>query len=265
MTKTSASDQSQSTISIYDRPIQFIDQDAWKRFGLITLATDLTCERDFSRLIPHQSAGLYGTRVAFENPTTPENLRKMLPRIADAAKLILPSESLDAICYSCTAATVVIGDEAIIEAIHRVKPGVPVVTPSGAAMLAFSALNVTRIAVITPYLVETSQPFAEYFSRHGFEVSNFQCFGIEDDRAMALVSCDSIVEAACHVDTDDAEAIFISCTALPSVVAIDEIERRLNKPVVTSNQASAWAMLRHAGLDYNPHGYGRLFEHDLPK
>ena len=48
-----------------------------KKIGLITLATDLTTERDFARIIPMGHAGVYGTRVAFANPTTPNNLRKM--------------------------------------------------------------------------------------------------------------------------------------------------------------------------------------------
>ena len=74
----------------------------------------------------------------------------------------------------------------------------------------------------------------------------------------------SIVEAALAVDTDDAEALFISCTALKAADAIAAIEPQTGKPVVTSNQASAWTMARIAGLsDYCPPGYGRLFEHPL--
>ena len=67
-----------------------------KKIGLIALATDLTTERDFARIIPMGDAGVYGTRVAFANPTTPDNLRKMAPRITAAAELILPGEALDA-------------------------------------------------------------------------------------------------------------------------------------------------------------------------
>ena len=54
----------------------------------------------------------------YANPTTPENLRKMQPELTAGAGLILPGESLDAICYSCTSASVVIGDETIEAAIR---------------------------------------------------------------------------------------------------------------------------------------------------
>ena len=254
----------QSTVTLVDTPPIFESPTAWKRLGLIALATDLTSERDFARLLPHDKAGLYTTRVAFENPTTPENLRHMLPKLSDAAELILPGEPLDAICYSCTAASVVIGEDAVTRAIHARRPGVPVIMPSGAARLAFTAFGIHRIAILTPYLVETSLPMSAYFQRHGLEVTRFECFGLEDDRVMARVNGNSIVEAACKLNGPDVDAVFVSCTGLPVVPVIAEIEATIGKPVVTSNQASAWAMMRYAGIDYCPTGYGCLFEHDLP-
>jgi len=252
-------------VKLSDTVLHFEDARAWKRLGLIALATDLTSERDFARLLPHHQAGLYTTRVAFENPTTPENLRHMAPRLSAAAELVLPGEPLDAICYSCTAASVIIGDDAVTDAIHAVRPGVPVITPSAAARQAFIALDVSRIAILTPYLVETSQPMAAYFTQHGLEVTRLDCFGLEDDRIMARVRHDSIVEAACRLNGPEVEAIFISCTGLPAAAAVAEIEARTAKPVVTSNQASAWAMMRHARLDHRPQGYGRLYDLDLPQ
>jgi maleate isomerase len=252
-------------VTLSQQPLSYAAENSWKRMGLIALATDLTSERDFARIIPHEQAAVYTTRVAFENPTTLENLLNMGPLLTAAAELILPGESLDAICYSCTAASVVIGDDAVTDAIQAARPGVPVVTPSSAARAAFAALKVKKIAILTPYLIETSRPMADYFCQHGLEVTQLECFGIEDDRVMACVHRDTIIEAACQIDSPAAEALFLSCTGLPAAVVIDEIERRTGKPVVSSNQASTWAMLRHAGLDHRPQGYGRLYEYDLPR
>lgn len=254
----------QIRIAISEQTVRLEQPDAFKRLGLIVLATDLTSERDYGRLMPRDVSGVYTTRVAFENPTTPDNLRLMAPRLTAAAELLLPGEPLDAICYSCTAASVVIGDDAVREAIQLSCPGVPVVTPSAAALQAFRALKVNRIAILTPYLIETSEPIGAYFSHNGLEITACECFGLEDDRMMARVQRNDIVEAACRLDNTGNEAIFISCTALPAIAAIDEIESRTGKPVVTSNQASAWAMMRRAGLAYQPRGYGQLYVHDLP-
>lgn len=241
------------------QPVAYSAPGDVKRLGLIALATDLTSERDFAKIIPLERAGLHTTRVHYENPATPENLRKMAPRLHAAANLILPDIALDAICFSCTAASVVIGDEEVAAAVNAARPGVPVVTPTAAARLALTALKAKRIAVLTPYLVETSEPLAAYFHAHGFEIARFACFGLRDDREMARITGRTLVEAVLQLDHPSTEAFFISCTALRSAEIVAEIEARTGKPVVTSNQASAWAMMRHAGLDEPVDGYGRLF------
>ncbi len=91
----------------------------------------------------------------------------MAPMITKAAGLILPNERLDAICYCCTAAAVVIGDSAIEASVHSARFGVPVVTPSAAAVQALKTFGAKHISLVTPYLIETSQPMAVYFEAQG--------------------------------------------------------------------------------------------------
>jgi len=253
------------TVSLSREQVQFNDPEATARFGLIALATDMTSERDLYRQLPQENVSIHVTRVAFENPTTPENLRKMAPRLTEAASLLQPVQPLKAICYSCTAASVIIGDEAVRASIQASIGHVPVVTPSGAARMAFAALGIRRIAILTPYTVSTSLPMATYFTGHGMEITRVECLGLEDDRDMARVSDQTIINAAIAVDTPDAEAMFISCTGLPAVNVIAELEKRIGKSVVTSNQASAWAMSRLGGfVDHRPVQFGRLYECALP-
>ncbi len=231
-----------------------------RRLGMIALATDLTSERDAREVIPAEQAVLHVTRVAYENPTTPENLRKMGPRLTAAAATLLPGISLAGLYYSCTAASVTIGDAEVVAAIQQARPDLPVVTPTDAAVQAFAALGVRRIALLTPYLIETTQPMAEYFIRRGLDLVSAQCLGFDDDRAMARISGDSIEAAALEADRPDAEALFISCTALPALTMIKRLEQRLGKPVVSSNQAGFWRLLHHAGLTASAKAPGRLFK-----
>ncbi len=146
-------------------PLSFDDRPLPKRVGLVILATDHTSEPDFRRMVASDRIGLYVARIAYANPTTPENLRRMQPRLSEGAGLILPEEALDLVCYSCTSASVVMGDDAVEEAIREAKPGVTVVTPPLAARRALDALGARRIAVLTPYTVETSRPMADLFRR----------------------------------------------------------------------------------------------------
>lgn len=228
------------------------------RIGLILLATDHTTERDFQRMVPHAELGLYGTRVEYANPTTPENLRRLAPRLSAAAAMILPGERLDALYFGCTSASVVIGDESVAAAIDRVRPGVPLVTPVTAACDAFRALGVRRISVLTPYTLETSQPLFPYFEARGFNVATLACFGFDDDRQMARIQPEALVEAAVEFTAREAEALFISCTALRSAQVAERIETAIGRPVITSNQAGVWRCLRHAGIARALPGYGRL-------
>ncbi|MET7956653.1 MULTISPECIES: aspartate racemase/maleate isomerase family protein [Streptomyces] len=42
--------------------------------------------------------------------------------------------------------------------------------------------------------------------------------------------------------TPAADAVFISCTTLPTYEALPRLENRLAKPVVSANRAPAWAL-----------------------
>ena len=44
---------------------------------------------------------------------------------------------------------------------------------------------------------------------------------------------------------------------------IDQIEKKLGKPVITSNQAQMWSCLRRAGIEDKISGFGKLFNHQL--
>jgi len=226
------------------------------RLGLVALATDMTLEHDLRCLLP-DSMRLHVSRLAFANPTTPENLRAMAPRIAAAADLLVPGVDLSVIGFGCTSGSVVIGDSVVGAAIHSVRPGVPVCLPAASAVEGFAYLGVGRIALLTPYVEETTGPVADYFRQAGIEVVNVLGLNMEDDRDIARLQPSVIRAAARRADHPDAEAIFVSCTATPVMPLIPSLEAELGKPVLSSNQALGWAMLRASGVATR--GPGRLF------
>ncbi|TPK69542.1 ectoine utilization protein EutA [Mesorhizobium sp. B2-4-19] len=245
-------------IKVYPRRPSLDKRPLDKRVGLIILATDHTSEPDFRRIVASERIGVYVARIPYANPTTPENLRKMQPSLTAGAALILPDEKLDAICYSCTSASVVIGDAEIETAVQAAKPGVPVVTPPMASVRGLNAFGVRRISILTPYTVETSRPMAAYFAARGFEIAGFTCLGLEDDREMARIPPTALVDLARQATHPQADALFVSCTALRGALAVTGMEQAIGRPVVTSNQATAWNCLRLCG-DETPHPeFGRL-------
>ncbi len=225
---------------------------ALRRFGLVALATDMTIEGDAARLMPWGTQ-LHVTRIAFDNPTTEENLRNTGPRLRAAADLLVPGVDLEAIGFGCTSASAVLG------------PGIgdllddraPLVTPTSAALRGFAALGVTRLALMTPYLAATTDLVGDYFQRHGIEVVRRSSMNHADDRDMARLGADAIMQMALESDHPQAQALFMSCTALPALGLIDRIEAELGKPVITSNQSLFWAMLDQAQVPAA--GPGALF------
>ncbi|PZO68150.1 MAG: ectoine utilization protein EutA [Paracoccus denitrificans] len=217
------------------------------RVGLIALATDMTTEVDFARVLVPQGIAVHTTRIPFANPVTPATLAAMEPDITEAASLILPDEPLAAVVYSCTSASVVIGDDRVRAAIAAGKPGATAITPISAGTAGLKALGARRISLLTPYDAQTTQPMADLFEAEGFDLMGVTCMGLTDDRQMARITPDTLARHAKAAVAAGSDALFLSCTAVGAVAAIEQIERAVGVPVVSSNLATLWAVLRATG------------------
>jgi maleate isomerase len=235
-----------------------------RRLGLLLLATDLTTEGDFARHAAPLGLALHATRVPFANPTTPDSLRAMAPDLGTAAGLIAPGLPLAALYYACTAASVVIGDDEVRRQVAAGRPGVPVVTPPSAARLALRALGARSIAVVTPYTQDVTERVAGWFAGAGLRIVRAGCLGLGDDRDMARLDPGCLPALVRDFVPAAVDAVFVSCTALPSASAVPAMERACGRPVVTSNQAALWQALRLAGMAGPLAGLGRLGGLDLP-
>ena len=138
-------------------------------------------------------------------------------------------------------------------------------TPSVVAAL--RAFGVRRISVATPYPDWNNQRLRAYLEAEGFDVLNVD--GEPDAAASGNQgindqSPESVVAFASRVCRAEADALLCSCTAWRAVEAVDALERRTGKPVVTSNQATIWMALGAIGVSEPVRGFGRLFELAAP-
>ena len=228
------------------------------RIGLIVLSNDYIVERDFMNMRPNADVAIFTTRIANTPDCTLNSLRKMAPKIADATALLAPQGRLETVAYACTSGSVVISYEVISDQISSVRPEAICVTPISASMAAFDAFGVRKLAVLTPYVDEVNAMIAEYLQTAGKQLCAFSSFHIEDNEDMAAVTGDAIFNAALKADRPEADALFISCTAIRAVDVIDPIERILGKPAIIANQAMFWQALRSAGCHSKVEGYGTL-------
>lgn len=238
-------------------PDIFAEPAVHHRLGLIALSTDITIEADFHRLLP-DGAMFHTARVIQTNPTTIENLRTMGPQLAAAAASLIEGHPLDAIGFGCTSATVAIGYGEIAAQIGAGRPGLPVTTPITAALTAFELFKVRKISMLTPYIDSVNQPMRRFLEEAGITVLNLAAFGLESDLDMCRVAPDAIRRAAIASCADEADALFISCTALRGVEVIESLESELGRPVFSSNQCLFWDALRRSGYAEPITGYGCL-------
>ena len=230
------------------------------RVGLIALATDFRIEKDFMSIIKDQSIDFFVNRIHCYFPLTSENLKKMSNSITEISDDILPNEKLDCVVYGCTSGTITSGYSSIKKKINLAKPDAKVTTPSTAAVNALKRLGLKRISIFTPYSKALNDEVVDYFKKENFEITTNSYFDISNDLDIGKVDENYLYETLSEMDLGEAEALFISCTALPALSIIDKLEKKLNKIVLSSNQVLIWDTLQSIGKRDRIEGFGRLFK-----
>ena len=242
--------------STYIKP-QFKDNTN-PRIGLVALSTDFSIERDFNSIFLNLPIDLFVNRLPFYNPLTDKNLVKMTEKLTEVTENILPNQTLDAVAYGCTSGTIVAGVDQIINKIQSAKPNCKVITPITSAVNALKHLNLKKISVFTPYPQAINEKVINYFKNEGFVIQSFASFNLESDLDIGKIDPQYLLEVLTKIDTSDAEALFISCTALPVFEIIQELEIKIKKIVLSSNQALIWDSIRSVGYNSSIEGYGKL-------
>lgn len=231
--------------------------------GLIVLEADETVEPELARMTGLDGVALYHSRIPMAPEIRPETLAQMERDLPAAAGLLPKSLAFDVIGYGCTSAASVIGSGKVAQIIQSVFPNARVTDPLAAIIAACQRLEARRLGFLTPYVPEVSQRMRSRLEQAGFDIAAFGSFEESDDRVVGRIAESSIQAAAERVAQQaPCDAIVISCTNLRCLRIIPEIEARLGVPVVSSNLALGWHMLRLSGIGEPIEERGRLFLKD---
>ena len=228
------------------------------KVGLLALTTDLTIESDFQSICQKLPLDLFVNRIHNENPLTKENLLKMYDQIEPVTEKILPGQKINTVAYACTSGTIAIGEDKVKEKVQLAKPDCYVTTPITSAIKAFEEMNVKNISLFTPYPESVNKTILEYFNKKKINIISFNTFNIDLDQDIASVDPKYLSETLIKLDINNADALFISCTALPALEILDEVEKKIGKIVLSSNQTLIWDTLRSIGFKSPVKGYGKL-------
>jgi maleate isomerase len=229
------------------------------RVGLIIPSSNRMVEQEMARFCP-PGVVLHIARLRMTGPHHVA-LEELLPRIEEATRTLTDAKC-DVVAFHCTATSMEegsAGEERVLAAVARA--GAPRATTTATAIRrAFDALGASRIVLVTPYSATTTAEEAEFLRAAGREVLHAVGHALAGSDAYCAAPPafwrDSTLQAARR----EADAYLVSCANIAAMSVIDELEQRLDRPVITSNQAVLWdALVRigHADMSTCP---GRLFD-----
>ncbi|MFF4606738.1 decarboxylase [Streptomyces sp. NPDC001339] len=209
---------------------------------------DFALDRELWRWVP-DDVSLHLTRTPFVPVEVSLDLARLVSEheTLDAAVQALCAVSPQVICYACTSGSFVggvAGERAMCAAMTQAGE-VPSLTTSGALIEALREIGARRIALVTPYTKSVTDSLEEYLAEAGITVTGRAYLGLT--RHIWKVPYRDVVDMARAAVVGAADALFISCTNLPTYDVIPQLEAELRMPVLSANQVTMWAALRAIG------------------
>ncbi len=179
-----------------------------------------------------------------------------------AAADLLADAKVDVIGWSGTAAGWMgfDSDRRLVERI-RERTGIRATT----AVLALNELmalrDIKRLALVTPYTADVQQRIVDNYRQAGIDVVAERHLDISVNHDFALVEPQRLEELMVDVAGARPEAITTFCTNLRAAPLAQQIESKLDIPLLDTVSTTVWGMLRAVGVDPRAvRGWGRLFD-----
>ena len=244
------------------KAVSLYDPYGWMaKVGLIVPSTNTVNEVEWYRMAP-RGISIHTARALLLGKASQNSYDLMAEATRKAAEELATAEC-DIVAYGCTSGSFMCSRTEIVANLERLA-GCRATTTSDSVIAALRALGVKRIAMGTPYVDFVNQGELKFLAEEGFEVVAWHGMGLGETQAerrgINRVPPQSVFRLARLIDRPEAEAIFLSCTALPTIEMIATLEEELGKPVVTSNQATFWNVLRTLKLNTRIQGFGQLLE-----
>ncbi len=223
------------------------------RIGLIVPSSNTNVEPDFVMLSPVGVTIHIARSGGYDVNIIPDSaqMQRFARHSLDQNLNDLRDARVDIIAYGCTSATLSEGPEFDAQFCKELedKAGVSAVTTAGALLEAINAVGAKRVAFTSPYVKALSAEAVSYLIKNDIDVVNEVVFERElNSLEQNALTPQDAYDMALKADHPHAEAIVISCTDFRALEAIEAIEQKLNKPVISSNQALMFACLERLNL-----------------
>ena len=120
-----------------------------------------------------------------------------------------------------------------------------IVTSAGALIEASKALGAKKLAIITPYMKNLTELVISYIEGEGIEVLDAISLEIPDNLEVGARDPLALVGCVKGLSTQNADAVVLSaCVQMPSLAALDIVQRTFDVPVFSTAAATVFEILR---------------------
>jgi len=237
----------------------FESEERPQRVGVLIPPANIQCELEFPAHAPSGYSFHYTRLARPQSFLSAESLVKMKYSAREAAERLAAIQPRT-IVYACTSGSCLSGPQAHAEIAQEITQatGIPAITTATAVLNALQALAGERIAVLTPYPISITQAALQFLKGNGMQVTHVDTYGYTESSKISAITASSVAQRVRAMDTDDCDAVFISCTNVQTLGILPCLEQQTGKAVVSSNSATLWAALRLAGHKEEFSALGRL-------
>ena len=225
-------------------------------FGVLIPSTNTTVEIEYSRLLPPDLQVHVGRLASSGNgPFSPS-----LDEDIDHQARLLGTARVEVLSLAQTSASLFAENyDANVTQRMSKAAGVPAITSAQAIGEAVRALGLRRIALVSPYSQQVIERARQYYQgRYGLEVLAMEGFAASDSYMIGKLGPENARDAFTRIDRAEIEALVVPGGNFPTMSFVPEWEREFGKPVITTNQAALWAMMRIMRVADPLPGLGRL-------
>lgn len=214
----------------------------------VVVPHDMALDRELWRWTP-DDVSLHLTRTPHVDAEVTADMVTTISQTDTVARGVRDLVTTDSpvYAYACTSGSFirgVSGERGLVDAMTAA--GAPeAVTTSGALLTALRHLGVGSLAIATPYHPSITTLLDDFLIEGGFTLSGSAHLGLTSD--IWKVDYETTADLIRRADDPRAEAVMVSCTNLPTYDLIAPLEAELGKPVVSANQVTMWASMRHIG------------------
>ena len=176
-------------------------------------------------------------------------LATLLPRITDAASALVDAKC-EVVTFHCTANSTDEGTQGEAQILAALKEaGVSRASSTATAVRrALDVFGARRIVLVTPYSQVVTDHEAEFFTGLGIEVLIANGHALNGSDAYCAAPPSFWREKALEARDPKADLYFLSCANISAFDVIADLEKELERPVISSNQVVVWDQIASHGL-----------------